>query len=115
MLLVDSRSGWNEESRIICLRPERSQTSCSSRSAEVYISNVPSFGQMQAEWRNGDPNTVDVFVFGGTIERCRRRSRVGGKTINLKQLPVSQMPSADTWNPDTTPRLFEDQPNRCGA
>jgi hypothetical protein len=115
MELVDSLSGWNEDSRTICLTPERSRTSCSSRSAEVYITNVPRFGQAQAEWRNGDPSTVDVFVFGGTIVRCRPRSRQGEVRIILRQLPLSRMPSADSWNPDTTPGLSAGQPDRCDS
>lgn len=115
MVLVDSLSGWNENARTICLTAERSRTSCASGSAEVYIADVPRFGQVQAEWRNGDPATVDVFVFGGTVRRCRPRSRQGGITITLRQLPVSRMPSADSWNPDTTPRLFAGQPDRCEA
>jgi hypothetical protein len=113
MVLVDSLSGWNETSRTICVRGERSRTSCSSRSAEVYLTDVPRFGQLQAEWRNGDPHTVDVFLFGGSIERCQSRSRDGDVNIVVRQLPIARMPSPDIWNPDVNRRLFEGQPNRC--
>lgn len=115
MVLVDAFSGWNEDSRTICLRREGSRTSCSSSAAEVYISNVPDFGQVQAQWRNGDPKTVDVFAFGGTIERCRPRSREGGVTITLRQLRVADMPSVNRWNLHPMPRLFHGQPDLCAA
>lgn len=115
MSLIDSLSGWDEDSRTICVRPERSRTSCSSRSAEVYIRDVRHPGQVQAEWRNGNPKIVDVFVFGGTIERCRPRSREGGVRIILRQLPVSEIPTPNGWEPGTTPGLFKGQPDRCGA
>jgi len=114
MVLVDSLIGWNEDSRTICLTPERSRTSCSSRAAEVYITNVPRSGQVHAEWRNGEAATVDVFVFGGTIVRCRPRSRQGEVTIILRQVPLSWMPSADGWYADS-PRLFAGRPNRCDS
>jgi hypothetical protein len=115
MVLVDSLSGWNEDSRAICLSSEGSRMSCSSRSAEVYIRDARHVGQVQAEWRDGDPSTVDVFVFGGIVERCQARSREGGVEIVLRQLPLSRMPSPDSWNPDTTSRLFRGQPDRCRA
>jgi hypothetical protein len=115
MVLVDSLSGWKKDGRTICLRRESSRSSCSSSAAEVYISNVPDIEQVQAEWRNGDPKTVDVFVFDGTIEHCLPRSREGGITITLRQLPVAEMPSANRWNIHTIPRLFQDQPDICAA
>src|SRR5687767_5398254 len=68
MQIVDSLSGWNEDSRSICVRPERSPAACSSLSAEVYFRDVRHSGQVQAEWRNDHPQIVDVYVFGGTID-----------------------------------------------
>jgi hypothetical protein len=115
LLLLDSLSGWNESRRTICVVRERSSTSCSSASAEVHLSGVAHPGQVAAQWRRGDPRTVDVFLFGGSIERCRPRSRDGGVTIVLRQLPLERMPSRDSWNPDASAPLFEGQPDRCRA
>lgn len=114
MVLIDALSGWGKDARIVCLTRERSRDSCSSRSAEVYVEDVPHFGQVQAVWRKNDPTTVDVFVFGGTIVRCRPVSRHGDIRIRLWQLGEGPMPSPDGWNPNTT-LPFEGQPNRCGA
>ena len=113
MSVVDSLKGWNHSSRTICLWAEGSNTSCSSWAAEVYITEVPNYGQVEAEWRNGDPKTVDVFVIGGTIERCRNRSRNGGITITLRQLPLSRMPPPGIWSPASS-YMFEGLPDLCG-
>lgn len=115
MVLVDSVAGLTENSRTICLRAESSRTSCSARAAEVLITDVRHSGQVFAQWRNGDPQTVDVFVFGGKVERCRSPSRQGGVRIVLRKLPTSRMPSPDVWYVDSTPLLFEGQPNRCAG
>jgi hypothetical protein len=114
MVLLDALSGWGKNARIVCLTRERSRDSCSSRSAEVYVEDVPDFGQVHAEWRRNDPRTVDVFVFGGTIVRCQPMSRHGDVRIRLWQLGEGPIPSRDGWIPNTT-LLFEGQPNRCGA
>lgn len=112
LILIDAEAGWPYPLRIICLLEEGSRSSCSSDAAAVVVADYRHPGQVLSQWRKNDPKTVEVFVFGARIERCVARS--AGVHIVLRELPLSQMPSADTWSEATT-RLFDELPDRCAA
>jgi hypothetical protein len=112
LILIDAEAGWPYPLRIICLLNEGPRSSCSSDAAAVVIDDHRHPGQVFSRWRKNDPKTVEVFVFGARIERCIPRS--AGVHIVLRQLPLSQMPSIDSWSEATT-RMFAELPDRCAT
>lgn len=103
--------------RLVCIKQKGAPRPCGPKTAQVYVRGLGDSSrhtQMYAHWREGDPKTVEVFVFGGTVARCRNQTESGEIRLVLKQATYGWMPSTSGWK-CATELLFGDVPNSCGG
>lgn len=82
MLLIDTLVGTHD--RMVCVSRSLSD-SCSSRNAEVYVTDVASANDLSVRWDSN--NSILVEVSGGKVIRHSPVSRRGGIKIRLVRHP----------------------------